>query len=120
MNTKFVNVKVFSLYSDDWDVNTKCYTVNSDIFAKDRVSTHSIRLDEIVDVEHRVRTMKLVAGYKMPGVDLWYHYIKVKTPDGHGINGLSTDIKVSEASYKRICNALGVNAEINDEFEVIY
>lgn len=120
MNSKFVNVKVFGLCTSDWNDARHCYAVFAGIFADKKVSVHSVRLDEIVDVDHHVYTMKLVADARNCGADLHYHCIKVKTPSGHGINGISTDLKVSEASYKRICKALGIDAVIEDDKEVIY
>lgn len=118
MNSKFVNVKVFGLCTSDWDDAKRCYAVSAGVFADKKVSVHSIRLDEIVDVDHRAYTMKLVADARNCGADLQYHYIKVKTPSGHGINGISADLIVSEASYKRICKALDIDAVIEDDEEV--
>lgn len=121
MSSKFVNVKVFRLCNCDWDDANRCYAVNVLRFANERVSVHSVRLDEIVDVDHRAYTMKLVAtGNAKVNTDLHYHYIKVKTPSGQGINGISTDLMVSEASHKRICKALDIDAVIEDIEEVIY
>lgn len=37
-----------------------------------------------------------------------YAYIYRSSMHGHGLNGMSTDMMVDEASYKKICKTLGI------------
>lgn len=115
----FINVKCISLNSDDWCSSENCYKVSADSFEKNCTSVHSIRTDEIADVEHRAYDL-IVTSAATRSCALKYYYIKVHTPTGHGINGISSNVRVTEASYKRICNVLGINADIDGEEEIVY
>lgn len=110
---KFINVKCIDLNSNNWNSSKNCYEVSADLLESKHTSVHSIRIDEIADVEHRAYDLTVIDG-KWRTTSLKYYYIKVHTPTGHGINGISTNVRVTEASYKRICNALGIDAKIVD------
>lgn len=107
MNATFVNVKCINLDSADWNSSKRCYEVSADLLESRYTSVHSIRIDEIADVEHRAYDLIVTSAMTRPCV-LKYYYIKVHTLTGNGINGISTNVRVTEASYRRICSLLGV------------
>lgn len=109
---KFINIKCFNLNSNNWNSTKKCYEVSVDLFEK-HISVHSLRVDEITDIEHHAYELMVIDG-NWHTTTLKYYNIKVHTPTGRGINGISTNIRVTEASYKRICNEFGINAECQD------
>ncbi len=53
MNSKVVNVKCINLNSDNWNSAKNCYEVPANLLESKHTSVHSIRADEIADVEHR-------------------------------------------------------------------
>ena len=113
MNAAFINVKCINLDSAAWNSSKNRYEVSADLLETKHTSVHSICIDEIADVEHRAYDLTVIDAKNRNSTALKYYYIKVHTPTGRGINGISTNVRVTEASYKRICSTLGITIDEN-------